>query len=136
MLEEGVSNHCHEGVTVKAVPRSPLEVIETEFFLQLLMRLFANPAGLDGGCQEVQVRPGGQVSEIVFFLSRDTLFANEPGLVPRQMLLTLVPNPLWRTVSRANADRGKSRLQLALCSDPPAQGSPLDVGQYVFGRYR
>jgi len=52
MLEEGISNHCHEGVTVKALPRSPLEVIETEFFLQLLMRLFANPAGLDGGCQE------------------------------------------------------------------------------------
>ena len=76
MLEEGVSNHCHEGVTVKSVPRSPLEVIEAKFFLQLLMRLFANPAGLDGGCQEVQVRPGGQVIEIVFFLSRDTLFAN------------------------------------------------------------
>ena len=52
MLEEGISNHCHEGVTVKALPRSPLEVIETEFFLQLLMRLFANPAGLDRSCQE------------------------------------------------------------------------------------
>src|SRR5215203_4286558 len=52
------------------------------------------------------------------------------------MLLTLVPNPLWRTVSRANADRGKAGLQLAFCSGSPAQGSPLDVGQHAFGRYR
>lgn len=42
MLEEGVSNHCHERVTVKAVPGPSLKVIETEFFLQLLMCLFAN----------------------------------------------------------------------------------------------
>ena len=136
MLEEGVSNHCHERVTVKAVPRSSLEVIETEFFLQLLMRLFANPAGLDGGCQAAQVRANGQVCEIVFLLSRDTLFADEPCLVPRQMLLPLVPNPLWRTVSGADTDRSKAGLQLAFCSGSPAQGSPLDVGQHVFGWYR
>ena len=136
MLEEGVSNHCHEGVTVKAVPRSSLEVIETEFFLQLLMRLFANPAGLDGGCQAAQVRFYRQVGEIVFLLSRDALFADEPCLVPRQMLLALVPNPLGRAVGCAYADRGKASLQLALCSGSPAQGSPLDVGQHVFGRYR
>jgi hypothetical protein len=36
MLEEGISNHCHERVTVKAVPGPSLKVIETEFFLQLL----------------------------------------------------------------------------------------------------
>ena len=136
MLEEGVSNHCHERVTVKAVPGPSLKVIEAEFFLQLLMGLLADPSRLDGGRQDAQVCFCRQVCEIVFLLTRDTLFANEPCLVPRQMLLTLVPNPLWRTVSRANADRGKSRLQLALCSGPPAQGSPLDIGQHVFGRYR
>ena len=69
MLEEGISNHCHERVTVKAMPGSSLEVIETEFFFQLLMRLFANPARLDGGCQAAQVRVGGQVCEIVFLLA-------------------------------------------------------------------
>jgi hypothetical protein len=30
VLQEGVSNHRHEGVTVKPVPGPPLEVIETE----------------------------------------------------------------------------------------------------------
>ena len=29
MLKEGVSDHCHEGVTVKALPS--LEVVEAEF---------------------------------------------------------------------------------------------------------
>ena len=83
MLEEGVSNHCHERVTVKAMPRSSFEVIKTEFFLQLLMRLFANPAGLDGDCQAAQVRASGQVCEIVFLLARGALFADEPSLAPR-----------------------------------------------------
>jgi hypothetical protein len=33
---------------MKAGPRGPLEMIETKFFLELLMRLFANPARFDG----------------------------------------------------------------------------------------
>ena len=49
MLEEGVSDHGHEGMTMKALPGSAFEVIKSEFFFQLLMRLFANPSCLDGG---------------------------------------------------------------------------------------
>src|SRR6266567_3579179 len=41
MLEEGVSDHRHERMTVKALPGSSLEVIETEFFFQLLVSLLA-----------------------------------------------------------------------------------------------
>ena len=67
MLEEGVGNHCHQGVSVKALPGSPLEVIEPQFFLQLLMRLFANPSRFDDGRQSAQVRFGRQVGEIIFF---------------------------------------------------------------------
>jgi hypothetical protein len=43
MLEEGVSDHRHERMTVKALSGSSLEVIEPEFFFQLLMSLLANP---------------------------------------------------------------------------------------------
>ena len=50
MLEEGVSDHRHERMTVKALPRSSLEVVKTEFFFQLLVSLLANPTRLDGGC--------------------------------------------------------------------------------------
>lgn len=37
MLEESVSNHGHERVAVEALPGSPLEVVETQFFFQLLV---------------------------------------------------------------------------------------------------
>ena len=69
MLEERVGDHSHERMTVKALPGSSLEVIEAEFFFQLLMGLLADPSRLDGGSQGAQVRPGGQVGEMVFLLS-------------------------------------------------------------------
>ena len=49
MLEKGIGDHRHQRMTVKALPGSSLEVIEAEFFFQLLMGLLANPSRLDGG---------------------------------------------------------------------------------------
>ena len=69
MLEEGVGDHCHERMTVKAWPRPSFEVIEAEFFFQLLMGLLADPSRLDGGSQSAQAHLGGQVGEVVFLLS-------------------------------------------------------------------
>ena len=69
MLKEGVSDHCHERMSVKALPGSALEVVEAEFFFHLLVGLFANPSCLDDGSQSAQVRLGGEVGEIVFLLS-------------------------------------------------------------------
>jgi hypothetical protein len=66
MLQEGVGDHGHQCVTMKTLPGSSLEVIKSEFFFQLLMRLFANPSCLDGGGQRTQIRRRGQVGEIVF----------------------------------------------------------------------
>jgi hypothetical protein len=49
VLQEGVGNHSHQSVTMKTLPRSPLEVIKPKLLFQLLMRLLANPSCLDGG---------------------------------------------------------------------------------------
>ena len=49
MLEEGVGDHHHERVTMKALPGSSLEVVEAEFLFQLLMGLFADLSCLDRG---------------------------------------------------------------------------------------
>jgi hypothetical protein len=40
VLEEGIGDHGHQRMAVKALPGTPLEVIETEFLFHLLMRLF------------------------------------------------------------------------------------------------
>ena len=69
MLKEGVGDHRHQGVSMKALPGSSLEVIEPEFFLHLLMGLLTDPACFDGGGQRAQVCAGRQVCEVVFSLS-------------------------------------------------------------------
>ena len=61
-MQEGERDHAHEGVSVKSLPRSPLEVIEAELFLQLLMGLLADPAGLNGAGQLLEQCVGGQIA--------------------------------------------------------------------------
>ena len=121
MLEEGICDHRHERMTVKALPGSSLEVIETEFFFQLLVGLLANPSRLDGGRQGAQVRLRRQVGEIVFLFPRHSVFADEPSLVARQMLLTLVPDPLRWAVGNQHADGGEASLELSF---PPGRSRP------------
>jgi len=57
------------------------------------------------------------------------VFADEPGLVSREMLLTLVPYPLRRSVGCAHADSGKASFQPALRPVSPAHILPLGIGQ-------
>src|SRR5258705_4322693 len=100
------------------------------------MRLLTNPSSLDDGGEHSQARLGGQVGEIVFLLSRRALFADEPGLVPRQMLLTFVRNPLWRSVGRAHPDSSEASFELSLRASSPADVLPPGIGEHVFGRHR
>src|ERR1700724_1368537 len=136
MLEEGVSDHRHQGMTVKALPRSALEVIKTEFFFQLLVSLLANLSRLDGSRQGAKVSLRRQVGEIVFLLSRHPVFADKPSLFSGQMLLALVPDPLRWSVGDPHADRSEPSLELSLRAGAPADGAPFGIGQHVFGRYR
>jgi len=136
MLEEGIGDHRHERVAVKALPGAALEVIETEFLFQLLVRLLANPSRLDGGRQGAQVRLRRQVCEIVFLLSRYPVFADEPSLVPGQMLLALVPDPLRWSVGDPHADCSKTSLELSFRAGAPTDGVPFGFGQHGFDRYR
>ena len=121
---------------MKALPGSTLEVVETEFLFQLLVSLLANPSRLDGGRQGAQVGLGRQVGEIVFLLSRQPVFADEPSLVAGQMLLTLVPDPLRWSVGDPHADSSKTSLELSLRAGAPTDVLPSGIGQHVFGRYR
>ena len=136
MLEEGVRDHRHERMAVKALPGSSLEVIETEFFLQLLVSLFANPSRLDGSRQGAQVGLCRQVGEIVFLLSRHPVFADEPSFLPGQMLLALVPDSLWWSVCDAHTDGGKASFELSFRAGAPTDVLPCGLGQNVFGRHR
>ena len=83
MLEKGISDHCHQRMTVKALPGSSLEVIEAEFFFRLLMCPLAYPSRLGGSRQGDQARLRRFVGEIVFLLSRNPVLADSRGLIRR-----------------------------------------------------
>src|SRR5580698_877079 len=100
------------------------------------MGLLAHPSRLDRGGQAAQVRPGRQVGEIVFLLSRYPKLADEPSLVTWEMLLTLIPYPLRRSVGDAHTDSSKSGFQPPFRPAAPTHSSPLGCGQHVFGRHR
>ena len=51
ILKESVGDHRHQRMAVQALPGPAFEVIETEFFFQLLVRLLANPSRLDGAAK-------------------------------------------------------------------------------------
>src|ERR1700738_3701778 len=102
MPEEGVSDHRHERMTVKALPGPSLEVVKTEFFFHLLVSLLADPTRLDGGCQGAQVGLRRQGGEIIFLLSRHPVFGDKPS------------------------------LELSFRAIAPTDGAPFGVGQHVF----
>src|ERR1700704_4361843 len=100
------------------------------------MRLLTNPSSLDGGGQGAQAGRSRQVGEIVFLLSRRPVFADKPGLVSRQMLLTLVPDPLRWSVGRAHTHSRKAGFELSLRAGAPADVLPLGISEHIFGCHR
>src|SRR6516225_9095313 len=71
-----------------------------------------------------------------YFFSRHPVFADEPSLIPRQMLLTLVPDPLRWSVGDPHADSSKTSLELSFRSGAPSDGPPSGICQHVFSRHR
>ena len=136
MLEESIGDHGHQRVAMKPLPGSPLEVIETEFLVHLLVRLFTHTARLDGWGEHGEVGIGRQVREIVLSLTRETMLANEPGLLTGQMLLALVPDPLRRAVGDTDADRCELRPQRSLGAGAPADLCPDRIRNDSLGRDR
>src|ERR1700731_1626341 len=133
VLQESIGDHRHQRMTGKTLPGSSFEVIKAEFFFHLLVSLLAYPSRLDGGRQGAQIGRRRQIGEVIFFLSRHPMFADEPSFLARQMLLTLVPDPLWWSVGDPDADSSKPSLELALCSGTPADGLPFGSCHQVFG---
>ena len=117
MLEEGVGDHGHQRVAMKTSPRAALEMVEAEFFLQLLVSLLADPARLDRCGQRLEAGFRRQVREIVFLLAGRAPLADKPDLFAWQMLHALVADPLGRPIGHAHADGGEAGFQRPLCAN-------------------
>ena len=115
-----------------AMPGPSLEVIEAEFFLELLVSLLANPARLDRCGQRLQVDVGGEIGQIVFLPAGGAPLANEPDLFAWHVLHAFVADPLRRTVGDADANGGEAGFQRALRSLAPTERAPLRLGEHRF----
>lgn len=133
MLQESVSDHRHQGVPMQTLPGSTLEVIETQFFFNLLMRLFADPSGFDDRRQTEQLCIVCLVGKIILRLAAGAALSDQPDFLTRKMLLPLVADPLRRPVGHAHADGCKPCPQCALGSLPPTDRSPSGGRQNLFG---
>ena len=69
ILKEREGDHDQDGVMVQTVPTAPLEVIESEFLLHLLVSLLADPARLDLPCQCTQRGIRRLVAQVVFMFA-------------------------------------------------------------------
>ena len=136
MLQEGVGNHCHQGVAMKTLPRSPFEVIKSKLLLQLLMRLLTNLPYLDGGGRRAQIRRSRKIGDIVFLLAGGTLLANEPGSVAWEMLLTFIPYSLRRAVGGADTESSKTNFKPTFRPATPTHSFPFGAGQHLFCGHR
>ena len=126
VLEEGVGDHGHERVAVRAGPRAALEVVEAELFLELLVRLLAHPARLAGDRQRLQVRVGRQSGEVILPLAR---VAGVPAARPRARRAhrpsagTSAPRSSRSPAGAASAARPRPAARRASGADRPWRGS-------------
>ena len=74
---------------MEPAPRSAFEVVEAELFLDLLMRLFADPTCLNGRGEGFEIRAGGKVREVVLPFAGCTLFADEPAFAAHAQAIGL-----------------------------------------------
>ena len=131
-LEKGVSDHRHQGMSMQAGPGSAFEVIEAEFLLELLMRLFADPSGLDCCSKLFKAHIWRQIRHIVFLLPCRPAFANKPNLLSRHTLHTLVMHAMFVAVRNANTSSSEETREPTFRSPPPTDPLPFRLSQCCF----
>src|SRR3546814_14046620 len=102
-------------------------MVETEFFLELLMGLLADPARLDGAGDIPDRRICGQVREIIFALAAGAMLADQPCFFPGHVLRARGADAFRRAVGGAAAHDGQARPQAAPRSPTPTTLSPLSA---------
>lgn len=81
MLQVCEGQARHQPVTMQPGPRAALEVVEAEFFLELLMRLLAHSACLDRPNERPPRDPCREAGQVVLALARGALLAYQSDLI-------------------------------------------------------
>src|SRR3954464_10005040 len=129
LLQESESPGRQQDVMPQGAPTSALEMVEPKLFLELLVRLLANPSRLDQPRQLLERRLGRQVGEVVLELTGSSVLADQPHLVTGQMDAAANRN----AVGRPHPKRGERRAQRTLRAATPGDRPPVRLGQHGFG---
>ena len=87
-------------------------MIEAKFLFELLVRLFTDPPGFDRGRQRLDGGIGRHVRHIILLLAGRTPFADEPHLVARHALHTIIEHSMFMTIGHPRV--GNQNLLLTL----------------------
>lgn len=104
-------------------------MIEAKLLLELLMRLFADPSGLDRGGELFEAHIGRQIRHIVFLLACGPTFADEPDFLSRHALHTIVAHAMLMAVRDANTMRREERCESAFRAPASTDLLPFCVSQ-------
>lgn len=119
-LEEGVSDHCHQGVSMQSRPGSAFEVIETKFLLELLVCLFTDPTGLDRSRERLERDIRRKVRDVILLLAGRAALADEPDFLARHALRAIIEHPVLVAICNPDAGCGEEAGQPSLDALPPA----------------
>src|SRR5687768_4752542 len=108
-------------------------MVEAKLFLELLMGLLTDPARLDGARELLDWRVVGQVGEIIFALASGAVFADQPDLLPGQVLGAHRPDALRRSIRHPDPDGGETGGEPSLGPAPPADLTPSCTFQHCLG---
>ena len=122
--QEGERDLAQQRVVVQAAPGAPLVVVETKFLLELLVRLLAAPARLDGRRELLEGGVRRVAGEVELALARGAVLAHEPALLAGQVLSTRRLRP----VGDAHATRAERSPQRPLRAGAPRQRAERRVG--------
>ena len=111
-------------------------MVEPELLLELLVGLFTDPPGLDRGSERLDGGIGRQVRHIVFLFPGRPPLADEPDLVTRHALHTVIEHPVLMAIRNATRRAVKRhvsrplvpRRQLTLCHLPSANNASAETG--------
>ena len=77
-------------------------MVEDEFCLEVLMRRLTGGAGFDRGGEDRGARVGRQVRNRVLLLASRPAFADEPDLVARHTLHTIIEHAVLMAIRNAD----------------------------------
>ena len=111
-------------------------MVEAEFFLELVMRLFADPPRLDRGGEHFERGVGRQVRHVVFLLPGRSALADKSDLVTRHALHSVALHPVLMTFRDADAASRKEAGEATFGAAPLADLAPSVTGQHGLSRHR